>query len=158
MGISSLRGRAVAVLAACIFTAFAAFSIRYSYGILLPEMLSPLGMTKAQAGTIYASYFTINCLLSPVIGIISDRCNLRILLTAFVILMGVGTLLMQYATSVAQASVFFALAGMGAAACWAPVMVTAQRWAGDTLGRCCDGLIFEGEMDYDTRIYISRRI
>lgn len=133
MGISSLRGRAVAVLAACIFTAFAAFSIRYSYGILLPEMLSPLGMTKAQAGTIYASYFTINCLLSPVIGIISDRCNLRILLTAFVILMGVGTLLMQYATSVAQASVFFALAGMGAAACWAPVMVIAQRWTEDTM-------------------------
>ena len=133
MGISSLRGRAIAVLAACIFTAFAAFSIRYSYGILLPEMLSPLGMTKAQAGTIFASYFAINCLSSPVIGIISDRCNLRILLTAFVMLMGVGTFLMQYATSVVQASVFFAIAGMGAAACWAPVMVIAQRWTEDTM-------------------------
>jgi len=133
MGINSLRGRAIAVLAACIFTAFAAFSIRYSYGILLPEMLSPLGMTKAQAGTIYASYFAINCLLSPVIGILSDRCNLRILITAFVILMGAGTFLMQYATSVMQASACFALAGMGAAACWAPVMVIAQRWTGDSI-------------------------
>ena len=133
MGISSLRGRAIAVLAACIFTAFAAFSIRYSYGILLPEMLSPLGMTKAQAGTIFASYFAINCLSSPVAGIISDRCNLRILITAFVMLMGVGTFLMQYATSVMQASACFALAGMGAAACWAPVMVIAQRWTGDSI-------------------------
>ncbi len=133
MGINSLSGRAIAVLAACIFTAFAAFSIRYSYGVLLPEMLSPLGMTKTQAGTIYASYFAINCLLSPVVGIISDRCNLRMLLTAFVVLMGTGTFLMQYATSVMQASACFALAGMGAAACWAPVMVIAQRWTGDSI-------------------------
>lgn len=133
MGINTLRGRAAAVLVACMCTAFAAFSIRYSYGVLLPEMLSPLSMTKAQAGAIYAAYFAINCLMSPFIGIVADRCNLRILITAFVMLMGVGTLFMQYATTVIQASVFFAIAGMGAAACWAPVMVIAQRWTGDSI-------------------------
>jgi OFA family oxalate/formate antiporter-like MFS transporter len=38
---------------------------------------------------------------------------------------------MGYSTSVIQASLFYALAGIGAGACWAPVMALVQRWSVD---------------------------
>jgi MFS family permease len=121
--------RALLVLAACFLTVFAAYSIRYSYGTLLPEMLPTLGISKAQAGLIYSCYFIAYTLLSPLMGLISDRYDMRYILAIFVVLMGLGTFLMQFATSLLQASLFFTLAGMGCAACWAPVMAVAQRWA-----------------------------
>jgi MFS family permease len=109
--------RATIVLVACFFTVFAAYAIRYSYGTLLPEML------------IYSSYFIAYTILSPVMGILSDRYDMRIMVSVFVALMGGGAFLMQYSYSVIQASLFFTIAGIGCAACWAPVMAVAQRWA-----------------------------
>jgi MFS family permease len=123
--------RTSAVLFACFCTVFAAYAIRYSYGTLLPEMLPSLSITKAQAGVIYSSYFVAYTVLSPVMGILSDRYDMRIMVSIFVALMGAGTFLMQYASSVLTASLFFTIAGIGCAACWAPVMAVAQRWASD---------------------------
>jgi MFS family permease len=123
--------RALAVLAACFATVFAAYAIRYSYGTLLPEMLPYLGITKAEAGVIYSSYFIAYTLLSPVLGILADRFDMRIMLSVFMAVMGLGTFLMQYPTTILQASLFFTLAGIGCAACWAPVMAVAQRWTSD---------------------------
>jgi MFS family permease len=123
--------RAMAVLFACFCTVLAAYSIRYSYGTLLPEMLPSLSITKAQAGVIYSSYFIAYTVLSPILGLLADRYDMRVLLAVFVGLMGGGTFLMQYSTSVVQASGFFTLAGIGCAACWAPVMALAQRWISD---------------------------
>ena len=126
-----LNKRAAAVLFACFCTVLAAYSIRYSYGTLLPEMLTSLAITKAQAGIIYSSYFIAYTVFSPVLGMLADRYDMRFVLSGFVVLMGVGTFLMQYATSVGQAVFFFTLAGIGCAACWAPVMALAQRWVSD---------------------------
>jgi len=123
--------RTFGVLLACFLTVLAAYSIRYSYGTLLPEMLPALSITKAQAGVIYSSYFIAYTILSPVLGVMADRFNLRILIAIFVAIMGAGTFLMQYPTSVFQASAFFTIAGIGCAACWAPVMALAQRWISD---------------------------
>ncbi len=123
--------RALSVLVACFGTVFAAYAIRYSYGTLLPEMLPFLGITKAQAGVIYSSYFIAYTLLSPVLGILADRFDMRIIVSAFMALMGLGTFLMQYPHTILQASIFFTLAGIGCAACWAPVMAVAQRWTSD---------------------------
>jgi MFS family permease len=123
-----LSKRAIGVLIACILTVFAAYAIRYSYGTLLPEMLYSLDITKAQAGAIYSSYFIAYTVLSPITGMLSDRYDMRILISVFVAIMGLGTFLMQYPTSIIQASVFFAIAGIGCAACWAPVMAVASRW------------------------------
>jgi MFS family permease len=126
-----VRARAIIVLVACFCTVFAAYAIRYSYGTLLPEMLTSLSITKAQAGVIYSSYFIAYTLLSPVLGMLSDRLDIRFLVSLFVGLMGLGAFLMQYSSSVLQASLFFTLAGIGCAACWAPVMAIAQRWTSD---------------------------
>jgi MFS family permease len=120
--------RAIGVLFACFAIILVHYAIRYSYGTLLPEMLPSLSITKAQAGMIYSSYFIAYTALSPVLGLLSDRYDIRIILTLFVALMGGGAFLMAYPTSQLQASLFFGVAGVGCSACWAPVMALAQRW------------------------------
>ena len=126
-----MNRRALAVLAACFCTVFTTYAIRYSYGVLLPEMLPALAISKIEAGVIYASYFIAYTVFSPVLGLLADRYDVRVLLTVFAALLGGGTFLMAYSSSTVQASLSFALAGIGASACWAPVMALAQRWTND---------------------------
>jgi MFS family permease len=126
-----MNKKAFVVLAACFFTIFTSYASRYGYGILLPEMLTPLDITKTEAGVIYASFFIAYTVFSPLLGILGDRYDSRLIITAFVIMLGAGTFLMAHSSSITQASVFFALAGIGSAACWAPVMAVAQRWTSD---------------------------
>ena len=126
-----MNRRVVGILSAGFFTVFAAFGIRYSYGILLPEMLPALGISKTEAGIIFSSYFLFCTLCSPVLGLLVDRWNARILLTIFVAILGMGAYLMSFSTTVLQASFFFALAGIGHSACWAPFVTVVLRWVSD---------------------------
>jgi MFS family permease len=120
--------RGIAIIIAGFFTIFVAFSIRYSYGLLLPEMLVSLAISKTEAGVIYSSYFLTSTLLSPVLGLLVDRYDARAILAVFVALLGAGAYLLSSATTVLQASIFFALAGIGHSACWAPVVTVVLRW------------------------------
>ncbi len=116
------------VLIACFLTVFTAYAVRYGYGVLLPEMLGPLHASKAQAGVIFSSFFIAYTVSSPVLGLLGDRWNARWLLSSFVAILGIGAFFMSYASSILSASLVYALAGIGASACWAPVMSLAQRW------------------------------
>jgi MFS family permease len=126
-----MNKRRLAVLTACFLTVLISYSIRYSYGVLLPEMLPSLAISKTEAGVIYASFFIAYTVFSPLLGLMGDRYNIRWLLTTFTGILGVGTFLMAYASSVTQASLYFIIVGIGSAACWAPVMALAQRWTSD---------------------------
>jgi len=123
--------RVLAVLVACFLTVFVSYSIRYGYGVFLPEMLPALGISKTGAGAIFSSYFIAYTVLSPILGLMGDRYDARVIISLFTAILGIGTFLMAYASSVAEASLYFTLAGVGAAACWAPVMALAQRWSSD---------------------------
>lgn len=123
-----MNGRAIAVITAGFLTVFTAFAVRYSYGLLLPEMLPSLAISKTEAGVVYSSYFITYTLFSPLLGLLADRYSIRIILTFFVTLLGIGTFLMSYSSSVLNASLFFALAGLGHSACWVPVVALIQRW------------------------------
>jgi OFA family oxalate/formate antiporter-like MFS transporter len=123
--------RRLAVLVACFWTIFTSYAVRYGYGILLPEMLPALAISKTEAGVIYASFFIAYTVLAPVLGLLGDRYNVRLLLTVFVALFGAGTFLMAYSSSIIWASLFFTLAGVGSAVCWAPTTALAQRWTSD---------------------------
>jgi MFS family permease len=123
--------RAYGIIVAAFFTVFIAYAIRYGYGLLLPRMLPALGITKTQAGVIYAAYFVAYTLFSPLLGFLSDRMDVRRILTAFTALLALGAFLMAYAVTVGQAALFFTLAGIGHAACWAPVVALVQRWVAD---------------------------
>jgi len=123
--------RALAVFIASFLTVLAHYSIRYSYGTLLPGMLPALDISKAEAGVIYSSYFMTYMLFSPIMGSLSDKYDMRLIISAFVILMGAGAFLMQFPTELWQACLFFAITGIGCAACWAPIMALNQRWTSD---------------------------
>ena len=123
--------RAYAIIIASFFTVSIAYSIRYGYGMLLPEMLPSLGISKTQAGTIFGTYFVVYTIFTPILGTLSDLFNYRLLMTVFAGILGLGALLMAYITGFAQACLFFALAGLGHAACWAPVASLVQKWVPD---------------------------
>jgi len=123
--------RVVGILAAGFFTLFAAFAVRYSYGLLLPDMLASLAISKTEAGVIYSSYFLAYTLFSPVLGLMVDRYDARTILTIFVALLSAGACLMAFSTTVLQASLFLALAGIGHSGCWAPVVTVVMRWVSE---------------------------
>jgi len=123
--------RAVAVIIAGFFTLFIAFAVRYAYGMLLPEMLQNLRMSKTEAGVIYSSYFIAYTIFSPLLGLLADRYDVRTILTIFVAILGTGAFLMSTSSSVLNASLFFTLAGIGHSACWVPVVALIQRWVSD---------------------------
>ena len=141
------------VLAACFCTVFISYAIRYGYGIFVPEMLPALAISKTGAGLIYSSYFIAYTVLSPILGLMGDRYDTRVIISLFTAILGIGTFLMAYSSSVLEASLYFTLAGIGASACWAPVVALAQRWssdkrrgttlafidAGSALGAICSG-------------------
>jgi MFS family permease len=126
-----MGSRALAVIIAGFSTVFVAFGVRYSYGLLLPKMLSDLGISKTEAGAIYSSYYFAYTVCSPLLGLLADRLDVRAILTIFVAVLGIGAYLMSSATTVIQASVFFALAGIGHSACWAPVVTVVLRWVSE---------------------------
>ncbi|MBU1564115.1 MAG: MFS transporter [Proteobacteria bacterium] len=123
--------RSYGIIVAAFFTVSIAYAVRYGYGMLLPGMLDSLKITKTEAGIISAAYFCAYTVFSPVLGVLSDRFNVRLLLTFFPALLAVGAFLMAYVTTVRDAALVFALAGVGHAACWAPVVALVQQWVGD---------------------------
>jgi MFS family permease len=123
--------RAYATIIAGFFTVSIAYAIRYGYGMLLPEMLPALGIGKAQAGMIFAAYFVVYTVATPVLGAMSDRYNYRVILILFTLILAGGASMMALAENLWQACLFFAIAGLGHAACWAPVTALVQKWVPD---------------------------
>lgn len=133
-----MDGKGFAIIVAAFFTIALAYSIRYGYGMLLPGMIETLGISKTEGGLISSAYFCAYTVFSPLLGALSDRVSCRLLLTTFCGLLATATLCMAYVSTVGQAAMAFALAGVGHAACWAPVVALVQkrvadRWRGTAL-------------------------
>jgi MFS family permease len=123
--------RAYAIITACFFTVSIAYGIRYAYGMLLPEMLPALGISKTQAGTIFAVYFIVYTVFTPVLGTLSDLFNYRLIIALFTAILAAGAMLMACAGSFLQACLIFCVAGLGHAACWAPGTALVSKWVPD---------------------------
>lgn len=119
------------VLFAGTFTVFVSYGIRYGYGILLPEMLKYLVISKTEAGIIYSFYLISYTIFSPITGMLTDRLGPQRIITLFCGALGIGTFLMGTVTSLEAACIFFFVAGLGAAACWVPIVVLVQSWFGE---------------------------
>lgn len=116
------------ILLASFLTVFVSFSIRSGFGILLPEIMDTLALTKAQAGYVGSAYFVAYMVFAPLLGILTDKIGGRKVITSFCAIMGVGTVLMGTITSMWTACLFHFIVGVGAAACWAPVSALLQKW------------------------------
>lgn len=123
--------RAYAIITACFFTVSIAYGIRYAYGMLLPEMLPALGISKTQAGTIFAVYFMVYTVFTPVLGTLSDLFNYRLIIALFTAILAAGAMLMACAGGFLQACLIFCVAGLGHAACWAPGAALVSKWVPD---------------------------
>lgn len=123
--------RAYAIIIACFFTVSIAYGIRYAYGMLLPEMLPDLGITKTEAGIIFAVYFMVYTLCTPVLGTLSDLFNYRLIVSLFTVILAIGAFLMAYTDGLLNACLVFSVAGLGHAACWAPVAALVSKWVPD---------------------------
>ena len=120
--------RAHTIIIACFVTVSIAYGIRYAYGMLLPEMLPALGISKTQAGTIFAVYFVVYTVCSPIIGTLSDLFNYRLIITLSTAVLSVGALLMACVGGFSRACLVFAITGLGHAGCWAPVAALVSKW------------------------------
>lgn len=127
-----MNRRAYAIIIAGFFTVGTAYGIRYGFGMLLPEMLPALSITKTQAGTIFAIYFIVYTIFTPVLGTLSDIFNYRLILPLFTAVLACGAWMMAYADGFLPASLFFSIAGLGHAACWAPVASLVSKWVPDS--------------------------
>ena len=118
------------ILTASFATIFIHYSIRLGYGILMPEMIQSLQITKAQAGTIASSFYLAYAIFSPIMGFAVDRFSARILLTVCSAILATGTYFMSRPETLSQACFAFFIVGVGASAMWTPVVTLVQRWYG----------------------------
>lgn len=116
------------ILAVSFVNLFVNYGIRLGYGVVLPEMIRTLGITRRQAGDIFNAYFLAYICFSLFAGNLTDRFGARKVIPLFGIVLGIGTLLMGNAANFWQASSFFALVGVGGAAMWTPIVALVQRW------------------------------
>ena len=118
------------ILTASFATIFIHYSIRLGYGILMPEMIQSLQITKTEAGAIASSFYLAYTIFSPIMGFAVDRFNARLLLTVCSAILAVGTYFMSRPESLFQACLAFFMVGVGASAMWTPVVALVQRWYG----------------------------
>jgi sugar phosphate permease len=116
------------ILLVCFVNLFINYGIRLGYGVLLPEMIRTMGITRREAGDIFNAYFFAYVCFSPFTGYLTDRLGAARVIPVFGILLGLGTLLMGMVTQFWQACLAFALVGIGASAMWTPVITLVQRW------------------------------
>lgn len=116
------------ILAVCFVNLYVNYGIRLGYGIVLPEMIRTIGLTRTQGGDIFNAYLFVYICISPFTGYLTDRLGARKIIPLFGIFLGCGAILMGTVQNFWQAMVFFGITGIGGAAMWTPVITLVQRW------------------------------
>jgi MFS family permease len=116
------------ILAVCFLNAFVSYGIRLGYGVVIPEMIQSIGITRTQAGTIFNTYILAYITFSPIAGNLTDRFGARRIMTIFAVVLSIGTILMGTTNQFLTAAIFFAIVGIGAAAMWNPPLTVLQYW------------------------------
>jgi sugar phosphate permease len=91
-------------------------------------MIRVLDFGRAAAGTIYNSYLFTYIAITPISGYLTDRLGARRVISVCLLILGVAVVMMGTVRTVASASLYFGLAGLGATGLWAPVITLVQRW------------------------------
>jgi sugar phosphate permease len=117
------------VLGTSFITLFINYSIRIgAYPVLLPEMITDLRITKAQAGTIKSAYSITYLIFSPLMGWLTDRFGGKKVISFFCLFLGGGAFLMGKAENLLASALFFGMVGIGSAAMWVPNATLVQKW------------------------------
>ena len=120
--------RAWIILGTCFVNLFINYSVRLGYGVVLPEMVGDLGLSRTSGGSIINAYLFSYIAFTPLTGYLTDRLGARRVITGCLLILAVGVMLMGTVNTLWTACFFFALAGIGAAGMWTPVITVVQRW------------------------------
>lgn len=132
------------ILGVCFLDLFVNYSIRLGFGVILPEMIKDLHLTRTQGGNIFNSYLAVYILFTPFVGNITDRYGARKVITSFGFLLASGAVLMGTTKSFEASCVYYAIVGAGASAMWTPVLVVVQRWFARTKRGLALGILSTG--------------
>ena len=116
------------ILITCFVNLFLNYSARLGFGIILPEMIRSLDLSRTAGGSIYNSYLFTYITITPFTGILTDRLGGRRVITACCLFVGVGLILMGTTQGLVSACLFYAIVGIGASGMWTPVITIVQRW------------------------------
>ena len=116
------------ILGTCFFNLFVNYSVRLGYGVVLPEMIRDLGLSRTAGGTIYNAYLFSYIALTPLSGFLTDRLGARRVITVCALILGIGVLSMGAADSMWTACLAYAITGVGATGMWTPIITIVQRW------------------------------
>ncbi len=116
------------IVGICFVNLFVNYSVRLGYGVVLPEMIRTLGFGRTAGGSIYNSYLFAYITFSPFTGYLTDRVGARRVITACLLILGVGVFLMGTVHALWPACIIYGIVGLGAAGLWGPVITLVQRW------------------------------
>ncbi len=117
------------IVAAAFTVLFVVYSIQFSFGTLVDDIVQDTGWSETRLQLIYALYILSYSLLSAVSGILTDRYGPRRVIGAGAIILGFG-----YLSWAAAPNLWVVLFGLGIAApigmsaSWVPCNATVVRW------------------------------
>jgi sugar phosphate permease len=132
------------ILGTCFVDVFINYSVRLGYGVVLPEMIRTLGLSRTAGGSIYNAYLFSYILLTPLTGYLTDRFGARTVITACSFILGIGVILMGTTTTLLTSCLFYAVVGLGATGMWTPVLAVVQRWFAPTRRGLALGIVSTG--------------
>lgn len=119
------------VLSAGFLTVLVSLGIRLGYGVILPEMIKSMRLTKTEGGMIYGVFLAFFTIFAPIAGNLADRIGGRKVITLSCAILSMGLLLVGISSRFFTTILFFAIAGVGISATWAPVVSVTTKWFGE---------------------------
>lgn len=116
------------ILATCFVNLFINYSVRLGYGVVLPEMIKDLSLSRTEGGTIFNAYLFSYIILTPITGYLTDRFGARYVITICTFILGAGVFLMGTVESLWTACLFYTIVGLGSTGMWTPIITVVQRW------------------------------
>ena len=109
-------------------SAFLSFSIRLAPAVALPNLQATFGLTAAALGLLTSLYLWPFAFMQPVAGLLVDRLGPRRSVTIFLIIAGLGQLLLAMAPSFAFALLGRASTGIGASILYVAAAKIMAQW------------------------------
>lgn len=109
---------------------FLAYFHRVSPAVLALDLQREFHLTAAALGILSSTYFYPYALLQLPVGSLVDRWGTRLVVTGFIALAGVGSLLFGLAPSFGLAALARGLVGAGVAGVYIPALKAFSSWAG----------------------------
>ncbi len=117
---------------------------RFGYGVILPAMQKGLGLSNTQAGAMVTASLLGYLVLSVAGGMLAARFGPRIVISAGLLLSGVGMLLTGTAGGFGAALLSSTLMGIGSGASNVPVMALLSAWFGKRQRGLASGIAVGG--------------